>query len=98
MPDRERERRRVPDHRSDVLKGSPYLPQCFPARPWNTDCPSKYPRLSEESVKESRDNNYITEDETPCHNSLPCTRDKNGLSCVPDDACPLHSSGKSAAD
>ena len=33
MPDKER--KRVPDHRSDVLKGS--LPQDPPAHPRNTD-------------------------------------------------------------
>ena len=47
MPDRER--KRVPDHRSDVLKGS--LLQGPLAHPWNTE----YLRLSEESGKESRD-------------------------------------------
>ena len=52
MPDRER--KRVPDHRSDTLKGSlPHGPR--------SSCPpqeheiSEYPRLSEESEKESRD-------------------------------------------
>ena len=47
MPDREK--KRVPDHRSDVLKGS--LLQGPLAHPWNTE----YLRLSEESEKESRD-------------------------------------------
>ena len=47
MPDRER--KRVPDHRSDVLKGS--LPQCPPAHPRNTE----NLRLSDESKKESTD-------------------------------------------
>ena len=45
----DRERKRVPDHRSDALKGS--VPQGPPAHPRNTE----YPRLSEESEKESRD-------------------------------------------
>ena len=45
----DRERKRVPDHRSDVLKGS--LPQGLSAHPRNTEDP----RLSEESEKESRD-------------------------------------------
>ena len=36
MPDRER--KRVPDHRSDVLKGS--LPRGPPAHPRNTEDPS----------------------------------------------------------
>ena len=45
----DRERKRVPDHRSDALKGS--VPQGPPAHPRT----SKYPRLSEESEKESRD-------------------------------------------
>ena len=47
MPDRER--KRVPDHRSDVFSGS--LTQSPPAHPRNTEDP----RLSEESEKESRD-------------------------------------------
>ena len=52
MPDRER--KRVPDHRSVTLKGS------LPQGP-RSSCPpqeheiSEYPRLSEESEKESRD-------------------------------------------
>ena len=50
MPDRER--KRVPDHRSIVLKGP--LTQGPPAHTRNTEYPS-YPRLSEESEKESRD-------------------------------------------
>ena len=45
----DRERKRVPDHRSNVLKGS--LPQGPSAHPRNTEDP----RLSEESEKESRD-------------------------------------------
>ena len=47
----DRERKRVPEHRSDVLKGPD--PQCPPAHPWNME----YPSLSEESErqKESRD-------------------------------------------
>ena len=45
MPDRER--KRVPDHRSNVLKRS--LPQGPPAHPRNTEDP----RLSEDSEKES---------------------------------------------
>ena len=44
MPDRERQR--VPDHRSDVLKGS--LPQGPPVHPRNTEHPSLQ-RLSKES-------------------------------------------------
>ena len=47
MPDRER--KRVPDHRSDVLKVS--LPQGHPAHPRNKE----NPMLSEDSEKESRD-------------------------------------------
>ena len=43
------EMKRVPDHRSDVLKGS--LTQGPPAHPRNTE----YLRLSEESEKESGD-------------------------------------------
>ena len=52
MPDGER--KRVPDHRSDTLKGS------LPQGP-RSSCPtqehgiSEYPRLSEESEKECRD-------------------------------------------
>ena len=45
-------RKRVPDHRSDVLKGS--LPQGPPPRLRNTEYPS-IRRLSEESEMESRD-------------------------------------------
>ena len=45
----DRERKRVPDHRTGVLKGS--LPHDPPAHPKNTE----YPRLSEESEKDSRD-------------------------------------------
>ena len=44
-----RERKRVPDHRSDVLKVS--LPQGHPAHPRNKE----NPMLSEDSEKESRD-------------------------------------------
>ena len=47
MPDRER--KRVPDHRSDVLKGS--LSQGPPAHHRNME----YPRLSEEGGKKNRD-------------------------------------------
>ena len=47
MPDKKR--KRVPEHRSNVLKGS--LPQGPSAHPRNAE----YPRLSEESEKESRD-------------------------------------------
>ena len=45
----ERKRKGVPEHRSNVLKGS--LPQGPSAHPRNTE----YPKLSEESEKESRD-------------------------------------------
>ena len=51
MPDRER--KRVPEHRSDVLKGS--LTHVPPAHPRNTEYPSIRQRVSEESEKESRD-------------------------------------------
>ena len=47
MPDRER--KRVPDDRSDVLKGS--LPKS-PAQPWDTA--KEYLRLNEENEKENR--------------------------------------------
>ena len=46
------ERKRVPHHRSDVLKGSP-SPGSF--CPFEEHGRSEYPRLGEESEKESRD-------------------------------------------
>ena len=45
------ERGKVPDHRSDVLKGSPLGSSC----PSNEQGISVYLRLSEESERESRD-------------------------------------------
>ena len=51
MPDRER--KRVPDDRSDILKGS--LPKSPPAHPWVTLGKSEYLWLSKENEKESRD-------------------------------------------
>ena len=49
-----KERKRIPDHGSDVLKGShPHGP---PAHPRHTE----YPRLSEESEKESRDETIVS--------------------------------------
>ena len=50
MPDRDR--KGVPEHRSNVLKGS--LPQGPSAHPRNTE-KCEYPRVSEESEKECRD-------------------------------------------
>ena len=49
MPNRER--KRVPDDRSDILTGS--LPKSPPAHPWDTENPSI--RLNEENEKENRD-------------------------------------------
>ena len=49
MPDRER--KRVPDDRSDILKGS--LPKSPPAHHWDTENP-EYLRLNEENEKENR--------------------------------------------
>ena len=49
MPDRER--KRVPDHRSDVLKGSLLPGSSCPFQEYGI---SEYPRLNEESEKESR--------------------------------------------
>ena len=49
MPDRER--KRVPDHRSDVLKGS--LPQGPSAHPMNTEDPS-IPSEQREQEREKR--------------------------------------------
>ena len=49
MPDRER--KRVPDDRSDILKGS--LPKSPPAHPWGHG-KSEYRRLNEEDEKETR--------------------------------------------
>ena len=49
MPNRER--KRVPDDRSDILKGS--LPKSPPAHPWDTK-KSEYLRLNEENEKENR--------------------------------------------
>ena len=46
MPNRER--KRVPDDRSDILKGS--LPKSPLARPWDTE----NPRLNEENEKKNR--------------------------------------------
>ena len=49
MPNREG--KRVPDDRSDILKGS--LPKSPPAHPWDTK-KSEYLRPNEENEKENR--------------------------------------------
>ena len=55
MPDRER--KRVPDHRSFTERLSPPVPSC----PSKEHGISEYPRLIEESKKESRDERGMEE-------------------------------------
>ena len=56
MPDIER--KRVPDDRSDILKG--FVPKSPPAHSWDTG-KSEYLRMNRENEKENRDGATTTE-------------------------------------